>query len=657
MLKKLFILFLISSPLFSQYTPADIDLAETTYSRTFKPEVINKYLSSGRTENVKAALLSLSNSSDTSFIKTITGLSFYKYGSYISFALSALGPSEASASYLLKKVLDGKEGRFREAAFDALGKTGGIKALNTLLEKYGEGSDEFEGISLAIAGFNSRGIKSKAGKELSILNDEVSDKELPLKRRIQAAFAISRGMPSKATEEILLKILSEKGQKEDNIILRQYALSALRKLKSFHGSLALEKSLLGDPDWRIRCEAAKVLCYCNFKNEEELSAYLQLLKDKNPNVSRQAAISLREASLDNALKDILKRELTKALEEDFTGNTLGEIYLTLSRLEPADAFNIYEKKQDKLEKGFFYRMMEENFTAPEKNFKLLEESTPGTKAEELEKLNALISLQPYLKGTSMLDSILLGSLSSGFAAAVSITADGVDSMFISRHQDELKRIIKRQTDIHLNDPQFTESNFSLAGLAGKISPEFRAEVLNYMKRATLYSTNSFAYRELGKVTKPGKDINNFAEFWENAFRYKFATVSTRKGSFTIKLNPEMSPVSVGSFCSLAKNGFFNGIIFHRVVPNFVIQAGDPEGTGWGGPGYEIISEVSPTPFDRSYVGMASAGKDTEGSQWFIMHSSFPHLNGRYSNFGKVVEGMDTVDTIDQGDQIIAIELK
>ncbi|MGE5352800.1 MAG: peptidylprolyl isomerase [Acidobacteriota bacterium] len=656
MLKKLLILLLFSCPVLAQYSPADLDLAETTYLRKFSPEIINKYLTSGRPEGVRAALLSLSNSTDTTFVQTIRGLSFSKYGDYICFALGHIGYSKASTEYLLQKALN--RSPFQESAFDALGRIGDKESFNYLIDRYlEEEGKNFHGISLAIAGFNSRGIKTEGGKELAILTGEVSDEELPLRRRALAAFALSRTAPARDSEESLLNVLSEKGSKEDNIVLRQYVLSALRKLKSFKGNFNMFKSLVLDPDWRIRTEAAKVLCYYNFRNEEELNFYLRLLKDGNPNVSRQAAISLREMPLSGALREYLKKGLEKSFESSYTLNTTGEIFLTLAKLEPGNAFNLAQKEKDKVGKVYYFRMMQENFTDPERNLSRLIGNSSDDKSEELERLNALLALQKYLPGNEKLDGILLSNLASGFPAALSITADGLDSLFIERHKEELKRIIKRQAGLHMDDAQFTESNMSLVGLAGKISPEFRTEVLNLVKTATLYSMSSYAFKELGKTTEPKKDMGNFIGFWKEAFKYKYAVVTTDKGSFTIKFNSEVSPISVGSFCSLAKKDFFSGIVFHRVVPDFVIQAGDPEGTGWGGPGYEIVSEFSPVPFERSYVGMASAGKDTEGSQWFVMHSYFPHLNGRYSNFGKVVEGMDVVDRVDQGDKIIKVELK
>jgi cyclophilin family peptidyl-prolyl cis-trans isomerase len=114
---------------------------------------------------------------------------------------------------------------------------------------------------------------------------------------------------------------------------------------------------------------------------------------------------------------------------------------------------------------------------------------------------------------------------------------------------------------------------------------------------------------------------------------------------------DIAPLTVINFIDLAKDEYYNGIIFHRVIPNFVAQAGDPEGTGWGGPGYEIRCEYSSETYRRGTVGIATSGKDTGGSQFFITHTPLPHLDGRYTVMGQVLSGMDVVDQIVKGDTI------
>ncbi len=138
-------------------------------------------------------------------------------------------------------------------------------------------------------------------------------------------------------------------------------------------------------------------------------------------------------------------------------------------------------------------------------------------------------------------------------------------------------------------------------------------------------------------------------------RYFWARHSlTTKGTFTIELLPDDAPLTVDNFVQLAERGYFKGITVHRVVPNFVIQDGDPRGDGNGGPGYQIRCEINLVPYGRGAVGVALSGKDTGGSQWFVTHSPQPHLDGSYTVFGRVLSGMETVDAITRGDVINGI---
>jgi cyclophilin family peptidyl-prolyl cis-trans isomerase/HEAT repeat protein len=135
-----------------------------------------------------------------------------------------------------------------------------------------------------------------------------------------------------------------------------------------------------------------------------------------------------------------------------------------------------------------------------------------------------------------------------------------------------------------------------------------------------------------------------------------ATIHTTKGRIRIELFTQDAPITVDSFVTLARKGFFNGVTFHRVVPNFVIQGGDSRGDGEGGPGYQIRCEINTRPYVRGAVGMALSGKDTGGSQFFITHSPQPHLDGGYTVFGQVISGMEVVDRISRGDLIRRVEI-
>ncbi|MCA1632534.1 MAG: peptidylprolyl isomerase [Acidobacteria bacterium] len=135
-----------------------------------------------------------------------------------------------------------------------------------------------------------------------------------------------------------------------------------------------------------------------------------------------------------------------------------------------------------------------------------------------------------------------------------------------------------------------------------------------------------------------------------------AVVSTDKGAFTIELLPEEAPLTVDNFVELARRNYYNNVAFHRVVPNFVVQGGDPRGDGNGGPGHQIRCEINTVPYERGAVGMALSGKDTGGSQWFVTHSPQPHLDGGYTVFGRVTEGLEVIDRITRGDRIRSITI-
>jgi len=133
-------------------------------------------------------------------------------------------------------------------------------------------------------------------------------------------------------------------------------------------------------------------------------------------------------------------------------------------------------------------------------------------------------------------------------------------------------------------------------------------------------------------------------------------IRTGKGLITLRLLVEEAPGSVASFVELIRQGFYDGKNFHRVVPNFVVQGGCPRGDGWGSTDYNLRSELANLRYGAGAVGLASAGKDTESCQWFITHAPTPHLDGRYTIFAQVVEGMDVVQRLGIGDVIERVEL-
>jgi cyclophilin family peptidyl-prolyl cis-trans isomerase/HEAT repeat protein len=222
------------------------------------------------------------------------------------------------------------------------------------------------------------------------------------------------------------------------------------------------------------------------------------------------------------------------------------------------------------------------------------------------------------------------------------------------------------------DKKNAPESFVLA--AGSLDHLVRAKVLDLIKSDEFKDPNSLPLmlRNLdrdyaghvrpyaGKGTKLGQTLNTDLDY-RRALSRKNGTVkaliATEKGPFTINFLPEDAPLTVDNFIKLARSGYFNGLEVHRVVPNFVMQDGDPRGDGNGGPGWSIRCEINMVPYERGAVGMALSGKDTGGSQWFVTHSPQPHLDGGYTVFGRVNEtDMKVVDKIVRGDKIIKVRI-
>jgi peptidyl-prolyl cis-trans isomerase B (cyclophilin B) len=136
-----------------------------------------------------------------------------------------------------------------------------------------------------------------------------------------------------------------------------------------------------------------------------------------------------------------------------------------------------------------------------------------------------------------------------------------------------------------------------------------------------------------------------------------ATMETSKGIINLDLYPEHAPITVNNLAFLAGEGYYDGVSFHRVISNFMVQGGDPTGTGRGGPGYQFEDEFEGNPLihDTGVISMANAGPATNGSQFFITHAPQPHLNGRHTVFGRT-QDMDVVNAIRQGDLLIKMSV-
>ncbi len=675
-------LLFLSNIILAQYSDKDSALVRTTYLREFDENIIYNYLASKDSNKINAALLSIAQSEDTAFVDSVIKLDIYKHGDLIAFTLGQLEESKNVEDFVLR-VLSICDNPYKSQFFDAIGKVGDSLTLDFLLNSIGHDSFNSVYFPLAIYNFFSRGITNKNSLNYLAnnfqrfdLNDttssdhykysfDLSKEEFERVKFISKVydekvyntiFALSRMGSSKEAIPELIKIAKTKNGFHNQIKL--FALSNFKKLKYFPEDKYLLKKMIHSDSWQIRTETANSACYYPFQTFSELQLYLSLIDDDNPNVSRAAAASLKNIWKKDVFRDSLKSYLEKILEQDkLIKNTKGELFVSYCSLYPEDIEDKVDTYEDYIERKFIYRVLAANNSDTEFNYDYLTDNiSESNEVELLDLLPALLSLQTRFLNEDDYAAIILKVLSGDQASSISIVADGFHRPFIHNYQDMLQEIIIDQVFKYRNNPQYVETLFSLGNLASKINPNFHITILDMLSQSKLYSVKKFAALQLGEKLPAKNDTLRFNKCWGNAFKYKTAKIETGKGAITISFKPGYAPITVGNFVSLAEQKFYNGVKFHRVVPDFVIQAGDTTGTGWGGPGYEIVSEFSPRPFVRGAVGMANAGKDTEGSQWFIMHSDFPHLNGRYTNWAEVIEGMDVVDIIDEGDEIISVEL-
>ncbi len=206
-------------------------------------------------------------------------------------------------------------------------------------------------------------------------------------------------------------------------------------------------------------------------------------------------------------------------------------------------------------------------------------------------------------------------------------------------------LVRKRAFALLADPEVMAKNPGVPTLVETARNKHKDQVLPY---SPAYGTR------LGQVLNTDADYRRALMRKNGSVR---AVLTTEKGTFAIEFDPEEAPLTVDSWVKLARAGYFNGLEVHRVVPNFVVQDGDPRGDGNGGPGYSIRCEINMLPYDRGAVGMALSGKDTGGSQWFVTHSPQPHLDGGYTVFGHVAEkDMAVVDSIARGDRIVSVKI-
>ena len=441
------------------------------------------------------------------------------------------------------------------------------------------------------------------------------------------------------------------------------------------------KMAADDPDWHVRVNAVRALgTFAAFPGVAEVLTVA--LHSDNLNIAVTAAAAAGNLSPADARSTPASAALTAALEQ-MTENRAAaapwqlqaEAAMSLAKIEGADAVKFMHagKATPRQLRGLLLAALGRTH-APASLGDLLAAAQGKDTIVARSALDALGELAPALpkdaqlsKSIDKMNKAIIRALRSHDVALVT-TAAGLlgDSLFQSPSAvmplvDALRRA-KLPGDV--------EAMQAICETLGKLKDNRAAAALKETLKRDDRTVVLAAAAAMSAITGEKIDTPAPAETprtpadcsWLRALTHKehvdtlHASIMTSRGTISVLLFADAAPMTVTSFLKLAKKGFYRGLLFHRVVPNFVIQGGDPRGDGWGGPGYAIRSEFAPLTYETGTLGMASAGKDTEGSQFFITHSPQPHLDGRYTIFGKVLSGMDIVDAIRIGDRIVDVTL-
>jgi cyclophilin family peptidyl-prolyl cis-trans isomerase/HEAT repeat protein len=541
-------------------------------------------------------------------------------------AAFALGQTNGTASVnALIPALEDSDSEVVATVLEAIGKTIQPADLQSLTRFKPKDSTQQAGQAWGFYWVGLRGLADGGivSKQLEFLKSTYS-----IETRLAAAHFFSRAAKLTVGEGNEL-IAAASG--DQSAYVRMAAASGLRKLDSAKSIPVLLSILKNEPDYSVRVSAVRSLA--TWSTSQTLAGIIQSLSDENEHVGVAAAEAVKPlGSVRPALLAIaqstksfrVKSNLYKAL----LTNEADEELIKQIILSCKASKNEYEKAA--LINSVSTSPTSYQFVADE-----LSTSTSfvvkSTAAQALVTMSLNKNFDPTWRPT--LFAIYRKAILSGDPGVIGIIASALI--------DPASDFKKVSGDFHF-----------LQEAKSKLTLPKDIEALQPLEEA-------IAYFEGREKPPPPKNQFNHPIDWEligTIRKEQRVKIETTQGTIVLKLLVEEAPGSVANFVDLVAKKYFDAKSFHRVVPNFVIQTGCNRGDGYGSEDYSLRSEFSNRRYKEGSVGMASAGKDTEGTQWFITHSPTPHLNGRYTIFAEVVEGMAVVQAIQVGDKIKTVSL-
>jgi peptidylprolyl isomerase len=562
------------------------------------------------------------------------------------------------------------QSKAQERLIEEIGKFGTEQGLADLLQRFGAANEHATAMMMSIARFGIRGITSADAVRYLLRFIQPAESA-----HWQAVYALQRIGDHEETRSQIEWIVPLRLHRDP--LVRMNAATLMGKLRDAQRSVGPLMTLAErDPDWRVRVNALKALGNFSLSDDPGLAeAFRRSFLADNPHVAVTALAAFgstgaKEYAPGAAAAFAELRKIAVNDGQGFLWQYQAEAALSLARLIGPKALVSVRPVSSQGVPLQARLIAAAGATGGAEAAVLLgqylEDENPVLARAALEGLQELSQKLPS-------DSVVVAKTYRAAVAALGradvamvTTAAGVlgDSLF--RRREAVGPLLDALSRSRI--PDDIEAMQEIMATLGKIGDDRAVKVLEAQLSVRNQSVALAAAGALKAITGTSylRQIDREYEppYVDFDFEYLRAlpetvkvALSTIRGDVTMELYKNVAPFTVMSFLKLAtQRGFYRGLSFHRVVPNFVVQGGDPRGDGWGGAGYAIRSEFSPLRYETGTVGVASAGKDTEGSQFFITQSPQPHLEGRYTIFGKVTRGMDVVDKIMVDDHIFDIQI-
>ncbi|MFD2514558.1 peptidylprolyl isomerase [Pontibacter locisalis] len=592
------------------------------------------YLHNAKTEYRKEAALAFASVQDTLAVPDLLGMlsdTSAAVRQAAAYALGQIGHRSAEAT-LITTVQQEDRPDVQAELLEALGKVATPTGTTFLASYNAPNPTALGGQAWGLYRAGLRQQYTPQGVEQAV---KLLPPDKPYEARLAAAHFLARTPKLDLTP--YKKQLLDAATSDSKPEVRMAATQALGKVRAQDKYSFLSNIVQSDPDYRVRLSAIRAMAGLEFIQIKD--AILAGLQDKNINtaVATSEFLQANPAGVEvAALLDVLPQ----IQDARVRGNL---IWVILRNSQPeAKPFltNRYKQQYQNVRSPYEKAHLLKGLAGYVENYKFIADEVFSTEHPVIATsgMEALINIRQQSDFPRNLEAefadIFKRGINSGDVALVGMAAAAIrepklnlrnqykDFSFLTKAQEKLQLPRDMETNIELQ-----KTIDFLNGRQESITPE-----------------NPFTHPidwSLVKTIPIGQQV----------------LLKTEKGTIVLQLFVEDAPGSVANFVELTKKDFFDNLYFHRIVPNFVAQGGDKRGDGWGSSDYSIRSEFAPLHYLEGYVGMASAGKDTESNQWFITHSPTPHLDGRYTIFAKVIDGMEVVHQLEVGDRILDVDLK